>query len=108
MIQLRVRCRPPRRPKKLWDPTDDGGKWLHDKFELLELAPEQDDYQVQLLRRTCVTCKQVVHKAMQSGVAGLKAVRYMHTWARLQHARACPMYGQLSCVHQVMNSENLM
>ena len=41
-------CRPPRRPKKLWDPLDDGGKWLHDKFELLDLAPEQDDYQVQL------------------------------------------------------------
>jgi hypothetical protein len=41
--------RPARRPKKkLYDPDDDGEVWKHDRFELLDLPPEMDTYQVHL------------------------------------------------------------
>ena len=36
-----------RRPKKkLYDPDDDGEKWQHDRFDLLEMPPEFDQYRV--------------------------------------------------------------
>ncbi len=38
-----VRClhsRPQRRKKELWSPADD--MWVHDKFAMLSLPPEQD------------------------------------------------------------------
>lgn len=39
-----VRRRRPRKPKKkLWN-EDDGDKWAHDRFELLDLPPEADNY----------------------------------------------------------------
>jgi hypothetical protein len=36
-----------RRPrKKLYDPDDNDDKWQHDRFELLDLPPDMDTYEV--------------------------------------------------------------
>ena len=39
------RSRKAKPKKKLWDPVDNE-KWVHDKFETLDLPPELDSYRV--------------------------------------------------------------
>jgi len=39
-------CRQQRPKTKLYDPDDTGERWAHDKFEMLDMPPEMDDYMV--------------------------------------------------------------
>lgn len=49
----KLRCREEKeagRKKKLYDPDEEQGeRWAHDRFELLDQPPEMDDYRVSLI-----------------------------------------------------------
>lgn len=46
-----------RRPKKkLYDPDDDGEKWQHDRFDLLDMPPEFDQYRVRQHSHNIISC----------------------------------------------------